>query len=72
VSEIASPSGQQPASDGRPENGRDEVSKLLVVVNAALVGVPGAYAASRSLAVTAIAALLAVVLLFTYLMNRRG
>lgn len=70
MSEIATSGGQQPAGGGRPGDG-DDVGRLLVVVNAALVGVPGAYAASGSLAVTAIAAVLAVALDGTYLVRRR-
>ena len=54
----------------RPE-GRDDVGKLLVVMNGALVGVPSAYAVSNSLAVTAIAAVLAVVLVVAHLARRR-
>ena len=70
MSEIATRGGQQPAGGGRPGDG-DNVGMLLVVVNAALVGVPGAYAASGSLAVTAIAAVLAVILVLAYLLHRR-
>jgi Flp pilus assembly protein TadB len=70
VSEIATPSGQQPADSGRPGDGYD-VGRLMVFINAALVGVPSAYAASGSLAVTVIAAALACVLVVTYLVRRR-
>jgi hypothetical protein len=70
VSEIATPDGQQPAGGGRPGSG-DDVGMLLVVFNAALVGVPSTYAASGSLAVTAIAAVLAVILVAAYLVHRR-
>lgn len=54
----------------RPEDG-DDVGKLLVVMNGALVGVPSAYAVSNSLAVTAIAAVLAVGLVVAHLARRR-
>ena len=40
--------------------GRDHAGRLLTVMNGALVGVPSAYAVSHSLAVTALAAGLAV------------
>jgi hypothetical protein len=70
VSEIARPGGQQPAGGGRHGDGND-VGMLLVIVNAALVGVPDAYAAAGSLAVTAIATALAVILVVTYLLHRR-
>ncbi len=69
MSEPTTPRGEQPVGDGRP--GGDEVGRLLVVVNAALVGVPGAYAASKSLAVTAIAAVFAVVLVGYLARGRR-
>ena len=70
MSEIATPDTQQPADGGRPGDG-DDVGQLVVVVNTVLVGVPGAYAASGSLAVTAIAAVLAVILVVAYLVHRR-
>ncbi|WBC12958.1 hypothetical protein O7600_17440 [Micromonospora sp. WMMA1998] len=50
----------EPAESQR--EGRDDTGKLVVVMNAALVGVPSAYAVSNSLAVTAVAAVLAVVM----------
>ncbi|KKK07254.1 hypothetical protein [Micromonospora sp. HK10] len=49
---------------------RDDPDKLLVVMNAALVGVPSAYAMSNSLAVTAIAAALGIFLVSVYLIRR--
>lgn len=49
---------------------RDDPDKLLVVMNAALVGVPSAYAMSKSLAVTAIAAALGIFLVSAYLVRR--
>ncbi|MEV6491843.1 hypothetical protein AB0M20_25000 [Actinoplanes sp. NPDC051633] len=70
MSEIVTPGSQQSAGGGRPGDG-DDVDRLLVVVNAALVGVPGAYAASGSLAVTTIAAMLAIILAVAYLVRRR-
>jgi hypothetical protein len=70
VSEVTAPSGPpQAEGDGSDDGGN--VGKLLVVVNAALVGVPGVYAASSSLAVTLIAAVLAVVLAVLYLRRQR-
>ncbi|MEV4117648.1 hypothetical protein [Micromonospora sp. NPDC049645] len=67
-------SARQAASSRRARllaaDGGDEVGKLLLVANTALVGVPSAYAVSGSLAVTAIAALLAVALVAAWLMPR--
>lgn len=42
--------------------GRSDVGELVMVANSALVGVPAAYAVSRSLPVTALAVVLAIVL----------
>jgi hypothetical protein len=51
-------------------SGRDDTGKLVTVANAALLGVPAAYAASQSILVTMIAAAAAVA--FAYLARRRG
>ncbi|WP_328851327.1 hypothetical protein OG994_26350 [Micromonospora globbae] len=56
-------------AEGRRE-GADEPAKLLMVMNGALVGVPSAYALSNSLAVTAIAAVLAVVMVLAFVVRR--
>jgi len=69
VSDMVTPGSKQPAGNGDP-NG-DDVGKLLVIVNAALIGVPGAYATSRSLTVTAIAAVFAMVLVVCLSQQRR-
>lgn len=49
---------------------RDETGKLVTVANAALVGVPAAYAISQSVLVTTITAVAAVA--FAYLARRHG
>lgn len=69
MSEIVTPGNKPPTGDGGP-NG-DDVGRLLVIVNAALIGVPGAYATSRSLTVTAIAAVFAMVLVVCLGRRRR-
>ncbi|MFC5744731.1 hypothetical protein [Actinomadura rugatobispora] len=55
-----------PAEEPTPRRaGRgDDTTKLLIVVNAALIGVPAAYATSQSVPVTVIAAVVAIVLVF--------
>jgi hypothetical protein len=68
VSDIATPGSEQPTGNGG-SNG-DDVGTLLVIVNAALIGVPGAYATSKSLVVTAIAAVSAVVWALAIQMRR--
>ncbi|MDI6102368.1 hypothetical protein QLQ12_27490 [Actinoplanes sp. NEAU-A12] len=72
MSEIANnPAPDRPS--GEPSGrGPDDVGRLLVVVNAALVGIPAAYAVSHSLAVTVLAAVLAVVLALACLARRNG
>jgi hypothetical protein len=60
---------EQDESTNRRRERRDDPDKLLVVMNAALVGVPSAYAMSNSLPVTAIAAALAIVLVSVYLVR---
>lgn len=54
MSDIATPGSEQPTGN--------DLGRLLVVINTALIGVPGAYAASGSLMVTALAAMFAVAL----------
>jgi hypothetical protein len=59
-------------STGRAvSGGRDDAGKLVMVANAALVGVPAAYAMSRSVVVTAIAAVAAIFFVVAYLIRRR-
>jgi len=69
MSQDAMP-GEKQATDARRAGERDDVGGLLVVANIALVGVPGAYATSGSLAVTMVAAGLAVVLIVASLRRR--
>ena len=64
-------SDMEPASDQQPRTGRDEAIKLMTIANVALVGVPGAYAASHSIVVTVIAGAAAVVLVVAYLLASR-
>ncbi|WDQ00101.1 hypothetical protein PVK74_30490 [Micromonospora chalcea] len=51
----------------RPRRGADEAGKVLVLVNAILIGVPSAYLASGSLAVTALAVTTACLTVLFYL-----
>jgi hypothetical protein len=50
---------------------RDDAVKLVTVANVALVGVPAAYATSGSVLITAIAAVMAVLLVAVYLRQHR-
>ncbi|MET7808591.1 hypothetical protein [Micromonospora chersina] len=65
---VNSETAGEPAESQR--EGRDDTGKLLVVMNAALVGVPSAYAVSNSVAVTAVAAVLAVVMVMALVVRR--
>lgn len=50
---------------------RDDAVRMVAVGNAALVGIPAAYVTSGSMAVTALAAAVAVLLVALYLHRRR-
>ncbi|MEV6706863.1 hypothetical protein [Micromonospora wenchangensis] len=65
---VIGETGGEPAE--RRAGGGDDTGRLLVVMNAALIGVPSAYAVSNSLAVTAVAALLAVVMVLACVARR--
>ncbi len=56
---------------GPASAGRDDAVKLVTVANVALVGVPAAYATSGSILVTAIAAMMALLLVVVYLRRHR-
>ena len=53
------------------DGGRDDSGKLVIVMNASLVGVPAAYAVSDSVSVTVITAVLTVSTAAVYLLRRR-
>ncbi|MEH0822175.1 MULTISPECIES: hypothetical protein [unclassified Micromonospora] len=69
VPAASGPRGVRPVSRTRP--GADEVGKMLMLVNATLVGVPSAYLASGSLAVTALTVATACLTLIVYLWRGR-
>ncbi|MFC7279838.1 hypothetical protein ACFQS1_38270 [Paractinoplanes rhizophilus] len=68
VSVALAPEAGEPRERRLP--GGDDVGKLLMVMNGALVGVPAAYAVSDSVAVTLIATVLAVGLVVAHLAQR--
>jgi len=63
--------GAESSQTGPVPTGRDDAVKLVTVANAALVGVPAAYATSGSVLVTAIAAVVALLLVVVYLWRHR-
>ncbi|MEU4635408.1 hypothetical protein AB0F90_13430 [Micromonospora chalcea] len=65
VTAASGPRGARPIS--HLGHGADEGGKLLMLVNATLVGVPSAYLASGSLAVTALTVATACLTLIVYL-----
>jgi uncharacterized membrane protein len=65
--------GDQEQDKPAPSDDRhNEAGTLVTVTNAALIGVPASYAVSSSLPVTAIAAILAVVLVVGLWARRRS
>ncbi|WP_242908045.1 hypothetical protein [Actinomadura terrae] len=66
---------RSPPQDGTPDPHRreqrgDDPAKLVIVANAALVGVPAAYATSQSVLVTVLAAVVATVFVIVYALRR--
>ncbi|MFC6882211.1 MULTISPECIES: hypothetical protein [Actinomadura] len=57
-------------TEGNTPPRRDDPAKIVVVANAALVGVPAAYTTSGSIAVTALAAVTATVFAIVYAARR--
>ncbi|QXJ25858.1 hypothetical protein AGRA3207_007422 [Actinomadura graeca] len=54
--------GSTSEATAKPTDQGEPTTRLLITTNAALIGVPAAYAASRSVPVTVIAAVAAIVL----------
>jgi len=62
------------ATGNSPDNndsGHDETSKMVIVMNAALVGIPVSYTVSGSIPVTGIAAAVAAIVGIAYLIRNR-
>lgn len=57
--------------DARPVSGRDDAIRLVTVANVALVGIPAAYSASRSVLITVVAGAAAIVLVIAHLLILR-
>jgi hypothetical protein len=55
----------------KPTGGRDDSVKLVLVMNAPLVGVPAAYAVSDSVAITVVTAVVTAVTAVAYLVRNR-